>query len=212
MATKFGISASGGARGIIQPKLKYKYKVEFTGMQPTSVGSHEFTRNVMTADRPKIAYEEVPIHSYNSRVYVSGKHEWNTVGITFRDDVENRIVNLVGQQVQRQVDHHNQVSTMSGQDYKFGVNVAVLTGQDEGSSGVLDSWQLEGVWITNVDYDAGDYSASDPVTVILTLRYDNALHTGVGTSPLMPVGISTATNSSATLSTGALGATFVSDF
>jgi aromatic ring-cleaving dioxygenase len=207
MATKFGISASGGARGIIQPKLKYKYKVEFSGLQGQTGNAAEFTRNVMTADRPKITYEEVPIHSYNSRVYVAGKHEWNTVGITFRDDVENRIVNLVGQQVQRQVDHHNQVSTMSGQDYKFGVSVSVLTGQDESSSGVIDAWDLEGCWITNVDYDAGDYSASDPVTVILTIRFDNALHAGSG-GALMPAGNTTAAGTTATLTAGDTSSTF----
>jgi len=191
MATKFGIDAPGGARGIIQPKLKYKYKVEFSDMASGQAGSvHEFTRNVMTADRPKISYEEVPIHSYNSRVYVAGKHEWNTVSITFRDDITNKVIQLVGTQVQRQVDHHNQVSSRSGFDYKFGVTVSVLTGALEDNTSVLDRWQLEGCWITNVDYDAGDYSASDPVTVILTLRYDNALHTSgssMAGTELMPI-------------------------
>ena len=58
--TKFGIDVSADARGILQPKLKYKYRVEF---RMDGEGVREYTRNVVTADRPKVTYEEVQILS-----------------------------------------------------------------------------------------------------------------------------------------------------
>ena len=33
-------------------------------------------------------------------------------------------------------------------------------------------------FLTNVDYDGGDYAASEPLVVALTVRFDNALHFG----------------------------------
>ncbi len=192
MATKFGIDVSGdNARGILQPKLKYKYRVQFNGVG-AGAEDREFTRNVVTCDRPKVAYEEVVVHSYNSRVYLQGKHEWTAISVVFRDDVQNNIAGLVGRQIQRQVDHHSQVSALSGVDYKFQMTVAVLTGQHGGTEQELDKWLLEGCFITNVDYDQGDYAASDPVLVTLQIRYDNALHYDKGAN-LMPAGITAQT-------------------
>jgi hypothetical protein len=183
---------SDNARGILQPKLKYKYRVQFNGVG-AGAEDREFTRNVVTCDRPKVTYEEVQVHSYNSRVYLQGKHEWTAVNVAFRDDVQNNISGLVGRQVQRQVDHHNQVSALSGVDYKFQMTVAILTGTHGGSEIELDKWLLEGCWIANVDYDQGDYGASDAILITLQIRYDNALHYAQG-SNLMPPNIAVQTS------------------
>ena len=190
--TKFGIDGSADARGILQPKLKYKYRVEFRDMGGIA-GVREFTRNVVTCDRPKVSYEEVVVHSYNSRIYLTGKHEWQTITGVFRDDVQNNISGLVGRQIQRQVDHHNQVSALSGIDYKFEMTVAILTGNHGDSAVELDKWHLEGCFIQNVDYDQGDYSASEPVQVTMIIRYDNALHFGQAAEQLMQPGLATQT-------------------
>jgi len=190
--SKFGINVTSNARGIIQPKLKYKYRVKFIGMGFGEL--REYTRNVITADRPKISYTETPIHSYNSVAYMMGKHEWAMVNIVIRDDVDNSVVKAVGDQVQRQVDHHNQTSALVGRDYKFSTKVEILSGAAPEDSSVLEHWLMEGCFFQNVDYDGGDYGASEPVQVTLAIRFDNAIHynaneTGT-TSVLMPGGVS----------------------
>ena len=186
-ASKFGISAAGAdGRAILQPKLKYRYRVKFN-MGSTSPLSREFTRNVVTCDRPKLTATEIQIHSYNSIAYISGKHEWQTINCTFRDDVNNSIVGLVGTQLQKQIDHHEQASAKSAEDFKFGMTVDFLTGT-HGTDGELDQWAIEGCWIQNADYDGGDYAGSDPLQVTLTIRFDNALHSGISGEHLMPPG------------------------
>ncbi len=183
-ASKFGIGPGVDGRAILQPKLKYRYRVKFN--MPT-VETREFTRNVVTCDRPKLTANEIQIHSYNSIAYISGKHEWQTISCTFRDDVNNSIVGLVGTQLQKQIDHHEQASAKSAEDFKFGMTVDFLTGT-HGTDGRLDQWGLEGCWIQNADYDGGDYAGSDPLQVTLIIRFDNALHSGTAgaAGELMP--------------------------
>ena len=199
--SKFGINVTSAARGIIQPKLKYKYRVKFIGMGVDESSLREYTRNVITADRPKITYAETPVHSYNSIAYMMGKHEWAMVNIVIRDDIDNSVVKAVGDQVQRQVDHHNQTAALAGRDYKFSTKVEILSGAAPDDASVLEHWLMEGCFFQNVDYDAGDYGASEPVQVTLAIRFDNAIHyssteTGVG-STLMPGGNTTQSSGAA---------------
>ena len=182
---KFGINVDGDQRGILQPKLKYKFRVVFFNYGGIG-GGRAYTQNVVSVDRPKLSYAEVPIHSYNSVAYAMGKHEWATMTCAIRDDVSNDVVRLTGKQVQRQVDHHNQTSALSGADFKFGMRLDIMTGA---ANSILEQWELEGCFLTNVDYDGGDYSASEPIVVTLTVRFDNATHAGASvTDQLMPEG------------------------
>ena len=38
----------------------------------------------------------------------------------------------------------------------------------------LESWYLEGCYLETVSYDSTDYGSSEPVTITMTIRYDNA--------------------------------------
>ena len=141
----------------------------------------------MSATRPKINHEEVPIHSYNSVAYMQGKHTWESVNLTLRDDINNNISKLVGQQVQKQLNHFEQTSAVSGSVYKFNTKIEILDGTNDTE---LEQWDLEGCFLQNVDYSDGDYAVSEPVQVILTLKYDNAIHSAPGDTifPLFGIG------------------------
>ena len=104
---------------------------------------------------------------------MQGKHTWEPITITVRDDITNQVAKLVGAQVQRQLNHFQQSTPASGSDYKFDTQIEILDGVNAGASEV---WFLEGCFLTTVDYSDSDYSANDPVQVIMTVRYDNAIH------------------------------------
>ena len=181
MATlsKFGVPIDGstGRGGILQPKLKYRFRVRFTGFGSVGQSPLQLTQQVMNITRPKVSHEEVPIHSYNSVAYMQGKHTWEAINITLRDDINNNISKLVGGQVQKQMNHFEQTSAVAGSRYKFGAKLEILDGT---SNTELEQWDLEGCFLQNVDYSDGDYAVSEPVQVILTLKYDNAIHTAPG--------------------------------
>jgi len=172
--SKFGVPITGNTgSGILMPKLKYRFRVTMLGGFAGLTEARTLTQNVMSATRPKITYEEVPLDSYNSKIYIQGKHTWDQVTVTMRDDISNSISKLVGGQVQRQVNHFQQSTPAAGNDYKFDMQIEILDGTNAGASEV---WFLEGCFITNADYSETDYSANDPVTIALQIRFDNATH------------------------------------
>jgi hypothetical protein len=171
----FGVPTDSGAdavgTGILQPKLNYRFRVVVAGFGGTGTSSQEFTRQVMNVSRPKVSHEPIPIDSYNSRMYLMGKHTWEPITITLRDDIANNLTKLVGRQVQSQLDHKSQKGPTAGTNYKFSTLIEILDGN---SGDATEQWQLEGCFITNADYSQTDYSVSDPVTITVTLQYDNA--------------------------------------
>ena len=172
---KFGVPTAGSTSGsgILMPKLKYRFRVTFDenfGDLPVSE-SLVITQNVQSVTRPKITHEEVTIDSYNSRMYLQGKHTWEAISVTVRDDLANGTSKAVSRQLQRQFNHFQQRTPASAGDYKFRTTIEVLDGSNAEAT---EYWVLEGCFLTNVDYSDGDYSATDPVQIIMTIRYDNA--------------------------------------
>ena len=182
-SSKFGVPTMAGDKGVLQPKLKYRFRVTlgagFGGDQTT----REYTQNVMNVTRPKVNFEEVMIDSYNSKVYVAGKHAWDPVTIVVRDDIQNSVARIVGAQNQRQLNHFEQTAPLAGADYKFAMKIELLDGS---TADATEVWDCEGCFLTNVDYSESDYATSEPVTVSMTVRMDNCLHTA-GTTGVISV-------------------------
>ena len=174
------------AQGLLMPKLQYRFRALFLNF---GVGgaTTELTKQVMDITRPQLNFDEVTLDVYNSRVYLAGKHSWTETTINLRDDAQGNISKLVGQQLQKQMDFVEQASAATGQDYKFQINYEVL----DGGNGVLtpqvlETWELYGCFIKTANYNNMDYKSSDPVTIALTVRFDNAvqspLASGIGTN------------------------------
>ena len=170
--SKFGVPI-GDSAGILMPKLKFRFRVQFLGNFAGLSRTQEFTQNVMNVTRPKVNYEEVQIDSYNSRVYVQGKHAWDPITVVIRDDIQNNVSRIVGAQNSRQLNHFEQTAPLAGENYKFNMIIESLDGSTAQASEV---WFLEGCFLTNTDYSDADYATNEPVTVSLTIRYDNAIH------------------------------------
>lgn len=175
---KFGVPTPSDATGILMPKLQYRFRVTMLGFgglpDPTII-----TRNVVSIERPKVNYPEVVLDSYNSKSYIHGKHEWQPVTLVVRDDITNGTTRLVGSQVQRQVNHFQQSTPASGGDYKFDMQLETLDGSNnetDAITGATEVFYLEGCHLQNVDYGANDYSVNDPVTISMTIRFDNCTH------------------------------------
>lgn len=173
---KFGVpitSESATGSGILMPKLKYRFRVTFGTLFGGASEAKTITQNVQNVTRPAISYDEVMVESYNSRVYMHGKHSWEPVTVVIRDDITNAVTKLVGAQVQRQVNHFQQTTPAAGNDYKFDMQIEILDGVNAGASEV---WFLEGCFIQNANYSDSDYSANEPVQITLAIRFDNATH------------------------------------
>ena len=172
---------SASAQGLLMPKLKFRFRVTFENFgvsQPTT----ELTKQVIDFKRPSVSFDPIEIPVYNSRVYLAGKPTWAEVTCNLRDDAGGEVSKRVGEQLQKQFDFMEQASASSGIDYKFLTRWESLDGGNGASEPtVLESWELYGCFITQADYGDSDYGANDPMTVALTIRYDNAIQTPIGT-------------------------------
>ena len=180
-----GDSASN--QGLLMPKLQYRFRVTLENFG-VSTPTTELTKQVIDVTRPNVSFEQMTIDVYNSRVYLAGKHTWEPITLNLREDVNNNVQKLVGEQLQKQFDFYEQSSAASGQDYKFVTRIEILDGGNGANTPtVLETFELYGCYVESANYNQLSYSNStDPVSVTLNIRYDNAIQspqgTGIGTA------------------------------
>lgn len=172
MATldKFGVPLDGDKLGILHPKQKYRFRVILTQFGNGN-NLREMTQNVVSVTRPTFTQPEVTLHAYNSTAYIGGKTAWDTVELVVRDDITSAVASAVGAQIQKQFNHFEQTSAVAGSNYKFGMEIHSLDGTNGDE---LESWVIEGAYLSNVTYDGGDYSDSEAQVITMTIRFDNA--------------------------------------
>ena len=184
MTVPLASDQSSPTQGLLMPKLKYRFRIMFENFgvsKPTT----ELTKQVMSFSRPNPTFEEISLPIYNSTLKLAGKHSWPDVTCEVRDDAGGTVSKLIGEQLQKQMDFLEMASAASGIDYKFTTVVEILDGGNGASTPVvLETWNLYGCYIKNADYGALNYGESAPVTINMTITYDNANQgegEGVGT-------------------------------
>jgi len=185
MTVPLASDQSASTQGLLMPKLRYRFRVMFENFgisKPTT----ELTKQVMSFTRPNLSFEEITLPVYNSTLKLAGKHTWADTTCEVRDDASGAIARLVGEQLQKQMDFLEMASASSGIDYKFLTKLEILDGGNGAAEPVvLETWELYGCYLKAADYGALNYGESAPVTISMTIAYDNANQvpegTGVGT-------------------------------
>ena len=174
-------SASASNQGLLMPKLQYRFRVTLENFG-VSGATTELTKQVVDVTRPNVSFETITVDVYNSKVFLAGKHTWEPITLNLREDVSNNVQKLVGSQLQKQFDFFEQSSAASGQDYKFVTKIEILDGGNGANAvGILETFELYGCYLESANYNTLAYSTNDPVTVALSIRYDNAIQTPQGT-------------------------------
>ena len=179
-----GGNQSATTQGLLMPKLKFRFRGTFENFGVSNPKT-ELTKQIMTFARPQVTFDPIEIPIYNSKIYIAGRPTWAAVAVTLRDDAGGNVSRLVGEQLQKQFDFMEQASAASGSDYKFVTTLEMLDGANGTTEPtVLETWQLYGCFLTDVNYNDVDYGSNEPVTITMSVRYDNALQTttpgGVG--------------------------------
>ena len=176
---------AGSNSSLLMPKLQYRFRVLLDNFGTTGGpdGTREISRQVVDVTRPNVSFEQMTIDAYNSRTYLAGKHTWEPITLTLREDANNNVQKVVGQQLQRQFDFFEQSSAVSSGSYKFQTRIEILDGGN-GANGanVIDRFQLVGCYIESANYNSLAYATNEPVTTTLSIRYDNAIQFGADDS------------------------------
>jgi len=168
----FGIpttNSAGSTQVLLMPKLKYRFRVTLLGFGVAA--ATELTKQVQEVTRPKVSFEEMTLDIYNSKVKLAGKHTLEPVTLTLRDDFME------------------QASARSGIDYKFTMRIEVLDGGN-GSlvPETLETFELYGCFLQNVDYGDANYGTNEHMTVALAIPYDNLVQFAAGAAAVSPIG------------------------
>ena len=178
-----GSDGSLNAQGLLMPKLQYRFRILFDNFgvsQPTT----ELTKQVVDFTRPSVSFGEIPIEIYNSRYYLAGKPTWEAITINVRDDASGEVAKLVGEQIQKQFDFSEQASAAAGIDYKFQLRCDILDGGNGAfAPNVLECWELYGCYIASANYNQLSYATNDPVTIQMSIRFDNAVQSPTEDAP-----------------------------
>ena len=183
---------SASNQGLLMPKLQYRFRLILENFGVTTPRT-EITKQVIDVTRPNLTFDETILDVYNSRVYLAGKHTWDPLTINIRDDVNNSVTRLCGEQIQKQFDFFEQSSASSGTDYKFTGRIEMLDGGNGANAvTVLETWELYGAYVQNINYNTMAYNTSEPASITLSVRYDNAIQaprgTGIGTAVARTLG------------------------
>jgi hypothetical protein len=180
--------SSSNNQGLLMPKLQFRFRALFLNFG-TGNATTELTKQVMDIQRPQVQFDEITLDIYNSKLYLAGKHAWQETQINLRDDAQGNVSKLIGQQLQKQMDFVEQASAATGQDYKFQINYEVLDGGNGTMApAVLETWELYGCFIKTANYNNMDYKTSEPATIQLSVRFDNAIQSPLGSGVGTDVG------------------------
>ena len=174
-----GSDQSNSNQTLLMPKLKYRFRVWFQGIGTLGPSeSLELTRQVMDFTRPNVTFENIDLPVYNSTVKIAGKHAWQDITCQIRDDAAGKIASVIGSQLQKQIDFAEQSSAASGINYKFQTTFQVLDGGNGANAPIpLETWEIYGCYLQAVNYNNADYGTNEPMTVSMTIRFDNAEQT-----------------------------------
>lgn len=180
MTVALASDQSATGQGLLMPKLQYRFRVVFENLG-VSTPRTELTKQVIDFTRPAVTFANIDVPVYNSTVRLLGKHEWADITCNIRDDASGSVAKLVGEQLQKQLDFMEQASAASGIDYKFITRLEMLDGGNGAHEPtVLETWEIYGCYLQGVNYGSLSYGTSEVVQIALTLRFDNALQTPLG--------------------------------
>ena len=197
---KFSVPLAGSPQnqGMLMPKLKYRFRVT---LQNFGVGGNttEITKMVVDFTRPTITFDDITLDTYNSKIFMAGKHTWSDATLNVRDDANGNVTKLVGEQLQKQFDFFEMSSAASAVDYKFVTVCEILDGGNGAfTPNVLETWELYGCYLKSANYNNVAYSANEAATIALSIKFDNAQQTAQGTG----VGANVGWSGLSTLATG----------
>jgi hypothetical protein len=177
MTVPLASDQSQSTQGVLMPKLKYRFRVIFEnfGAAANAAPVTELTKQVIDFTRPTVSFAQIDLPIYNSTIKMAGKHSWGDVTCNLRDDAGANVQKLVGEQLQKQLDFMEMASASAGIDYKFITKFEVLDGGNGAVQPiVLESWELYGCYLKEVNYGDANYGSSEAMTIALGITFDNA--------------------------------------
>jgi len=184
MAQPMGIGALGFNNTIFKRKFRYTFTI--TGICGNQ-GAFVPKSYVKTAARPNLAIEETEINFLNAKMFIPGKATWETITVTYIDAVNPSNIGSfkpLWDWMASLYDFTDPINLKMGSMRRDYSATGILDMYD-GCGTLIETWQLNNMWPTAIDFGELDYSSSEECTIALTLRYSDVKYTPV--CPVFPI-------------------------
>lgn len=121
--------------------------------------------------RPSLKINSVPINFMNSKNYVSGIYEWDTVSVTFLDPIGPS----TSQQLMEWVRLHAE-SVTGRMGYAAGYKKNITLSSLDPTGVEVEKWTLEQCQIVSIDFGDNDYGNDELTTITLELQPWRCIH------------------------------------
>lgn len=169
-----GIGALGFNNTIF--KRKFRFTFEVTGV---CNGGRIPPSFVKVAARPSLSIEETEVNYLNAKTWIPGKAAWETINVTYIDAIDPQNIQYfkpLFDWLSSVYAFHKPYELPMGSSRNDYAAVGILKMFD-GCGSLLETWELNDMWPTSVNFGDLDYASSDEATIDLTLRYSSVLYT-----------------------------------
>lgn len=172
----------------VEPKRTYRFRLSSDGDIGLGATEKSYWWNIKKVDKPSFNVSSNKYRLINHEINIPGIAVWNPINIEMVD---------VGEQVDALLKHlgasgynPRNLSEDSGiAKSHSGLLLNLTIEQLNGAGETLDSWLLEGAFITDVKFGNLDYSSDEFVMVTLTIAYDYAYLSTSSTGDSTTVGV-----------------------
>lgn len=171
-----------GPVGVGDPNTVLKRKFRWT-MEVIGAGDCPFRVPpyfVKVAARPNLTIESTELHFLNDKTYVPGKASWETIEVTYIDVAGTLSGDAAGgnlglyKWLTNVFDFTSPTRKFMNSKRRNYAAKATITLWD-GCGDRLETWTLMDAWPEAINFGDLDYSSSDTVDIVLTLRYSQVI-------------------------------------
>ena len=147
-----------------EPKRKNRFILRF----PSSLGINEWY--VTSSKRPTAKINSVEIPFLNTSTYVAGRFTWDEITVQFKDPIGPSAMQALMEWFRL---HAESVTGRMGyaSGYKINLELEML----DPTGVVIEKWELQGCFITNLNGGDLNYSQDELATIDVTIRPDRCI-------------------------------------
>lgn len=158
---------------IKDPKRKFRFKVEFTGIDAAQGGS--LLWYAKTCDKPKFEISSTE-HSYlNHTFYYPGKVSWQEVSIAMVDPVDPDVTatfsDMIVQSGYSPPTNANALGSISKAKAAGALGTVYIT-QLDADGAEIEKWTLWNAFLTKFESETLEYGTDELATTTIGVRYD----------------------------------------
>ncbi len=125
---------------------------------------------VKTASRPNLEVEETEINHLNATTWIPGKAKWQTISVTYMDVASQDMQSLYNW-LATVYDFTDPVNLHQGEKIDW-AGTGLLSMYD-GCGTLLETWEMDRMFPTGINFGGVDYGSSEISEIELTLRYSD---------------------------------------